>query len=88
MDLPTLLKSITPDIYQNLKRSLELGKWPDGKLLTEEQRELTMQAVIVYEAQHIAEDQRAGYIDRSKKTACAKDSEDTAEEQVLQWADD
>jgi len=44
MDLKQLLNSITPDIYSRLKLGVEIGKWPDGKSLTSEQKELCMQA--------------------------------------------
>ena len=38
------IENITPEIYQNLKLAVEIGKWPDGRKLTQEQKELTLQA--------------------------------------------
>jgi uncharacterized protein len=67
MDLKQLLTQLTPDIYRNLKRAVEIGKWPDGRVLTREQRELCMQAVIAYEVQHLDEHERTGFIDRGSK---------------------
>jgi uncharacterized protein YeaC (DUF1315 family) len=67
VDFDKLISNLTPDIYQNLKRSVELGKWPDGKALTKEQKALSMQAVIAYESKFVGEEQRAGYIDRGHK---------------------
>jgi uncharacterized protein YeaC (DUF1315 family) len=49
MDFQQLLNSITPDIYERFKRAVELGKWPDTRPLTQEQRALCMQAIIAYE---------------------------------------
>ena len=53
MDLRQLLSSITPDIYENLKRAVELGKWPDGRALSDEQKALCMQAIIAYDQRKI-----------------------------------
>lgn len=55
---------MTPNIYQRLKSAVELGKWPDGRLLSEEQKQISLQAVIAYEIKHnLPEDQRIGFID-------------------------
>ncbi len=62
MDLKKLLNTITPDIYQNLKTAVELGKWPDGNKLSAEQRQLCMQAVIAYEHKHLPPEEHTGYI--------------------------
>ena len=57
-----MIQNITPDIYLNLKQSLEIGKWPDGRRLTEEQKELTMQAMIAWEIRNLPEEERTGYM--------------------------
>lgn len=67
MQFQQLIDTITPEIYANLKCAVEIGKWPDGRVLTSEQRELCMQAVIVYETKNISETERTGYIDRGSK---------------------
>ncbi|MNJ81882.1 hypothetical protein D3C77_809250 [compost metagenome] len=41
---------------------MELGKWADGRKLTTEQKELSLQAVIAWEMQNLPEDQRTGYM--------------------------
>ena len=61
MDIRELLSRITPEIYVSLKRSIEIGRWPDGRKLTSEQRLLSMQAVIAYE-QDLPEHQRTGFV--------------------------
>lgn len=73
MTYEELIERLDPTVYQNLKRSIELGKWPDGRKITPEQREISLEAVIYYENKHnIPEEQRVGYIDRGEKagTAC------------------
>ncbi|MFC2973525.1 YeaC family protein [Azotobacter bryophylli] len=57
-----MIENITPEIYQNLKLAVEIGKWPDGRKLTQEQKELSLQAMIAWEIQNLPEDQRTGYM--------------------------
>ena len=57
-----MIENITPDIYQSLKLAVEIGKWPDGRKLTQEQKELSLQAMIAWELQNLPEDQRTGYM--------------------------
>ena len=42
------IENITPEIYQSLKLAVEIGKWPDGRKLSQEQKELTLQALIAW----------------------------------------
>jgi hypothetical protein len=52
MDFAQLVDSMTPEIYQNIKTAVEIGKWPDGSPLTEKQKEAAIQAVMIYDARH------------------------------------
>lgn len=56
------IENITPEIYQSLKLAVEIGKWPDGRKLTQEQKELTLQALIAWEIQNLPEEERIGYM--------------------------
>lgn len=58
------IENITPAIYQSLKLAVEIGKWPDGRKLTQEQKELTLQALIAWEAQNLPEEERIGYMEQ------------------------
>jgi uncharacterized protein YeaC (DUF1315 family) len=63
MNFDDLIKSISPEIYENLKRAVELGKWPDGNKLTDQQRDSCMQAIIAWETKNIADStQHTGYV--------------------------
>jgi len=85
MDFEKLLDSITPDIYENLKQSVEIRKWPNGQALTKEQVALSLQAMISYENKHLPEDQRSGYI-KPKPTPCGDHSHDAPdEEKTIKW---
>lgn len=81
MNFEDVAQQISPDIYRRFKEALELGKWPDGRILTKDQKEICLQAVIVYEAaQRVPEEQRTGYVDSTKKTSpCEPKDDDTAD---------
>ena len=70
-----MIDNITPDIYESLKLAVEIGKWSDGRKLTAEQRELSLQAMIAWEIQNLPEDQRTGYMGPQE---CASKSEPVA----------
>lgn len=63
--LESLIGSITPEIHENLKTAVETGRWANGERLSQEQVEYCMQAIIAYEARHLREEQRVGFIDTS-----------------------
>lgn len=74
--LQDILAMMDPEVHMNLKTAVELGRWPDGRKLTSEQLEYCLQAIIAYEQQHLPEEQRVGYIDRTglQKVHCDDDA--------------
>lgn len=79
MTFSQLVESLTPDTVGNLRRAVELGKWPDGRRLTDEQRATCMQAVLFWERKYLPETERTGYIDRGTKAegeTCSGDDHD------------
>lgn len=67
MNVDQILAALTPEIVARFKTAIETGKWPDGRLLSAEQRETCMQAVLAWEHTHLPEEERTGYIDRGSK---------------------
>ncbi|MBJ9984837.1 YeaC family protein [Acinetobacter sp. S40] len=67
MNIEQMLAVLDPDIVERLKTAVEIGKWPNGVVLTPEQRQICMQAVIAWEHQNVPEKQRTGYIDKGHK---------------------
>lgn len=67
MNTEDILATMTPELVARFRTAIEIGKWPDGRVLTAEQRATCMQAVLVWEHAHLPEDQRTGYIDRGSK---------------------
>ncbi|CNF16215.1 protein YeaC [Yersinia similis] len=52
MELEDLISVMTPEIYQRLVQAVELGKWPDGVALTPEQKENSLQMVMLWQARN------------------------------------
>lgn len=69
------IENITPEIYENLKTAVELGKWSDGRKLTPEQKEICLGAMIAWEIQNLPEDERTGYMGGQE---CASKSKNKA----------
>ena len=67
MNIEQMLSILDADIVERLKTAIEIGKWPNGVVLTAEQRQMCMQAVIAWEHQHVDAKQRTGYIDKGHK---------------------
>ena len=57
--------------YENLRRALALGRWPDGRRLDERQRQICLEAVVAWEAIHLPPEARTGHLERG---ACADTS--------------
>jgi uncharacterized protein YeaC (DUF1315 family) len=72
MHIDDLLKLMTPELYERFQRAIELRKWPDGRVLSQEQLETCMQAVIAYELKHLPPEKRTGYVP-AKPDGCETD---------------
>ena len=73
MDFQQLLNSITPEIYHQLQKAVEIGKWPDGRSISDEQRSLCMQAIIAYD-QRNPESERTGYVPPKEPNCAPEDN--------------
>ncbi|SHG18848.1 hypothetical protein SAMN04487965_3473 [Microbulbifer donghaiensis] len=81
MSFEQLLDNLNPQIVGSLKRAIELGKWPNGVTLTEQQRNLCAEAVANWEHRNLPAEAQVGYVP-PKKTPCADKGD---EEQQLNW---
>lgn len=52
MELDEMIASLTPEVYQRLVTAVETGKWADGVALTPEQKENSLQLVLLWQARH------------------------------------
>ena len=72
-DFSQTARDLDPETYQRLKQAIELRKWPNGERLTDEQLTISMQAVITYEATHVPEHERTGYMEQSCQSSKGSD---------------
>ncbi len=85
MNYLELIESMTPDVYEGLKRAVELGKWPDGRRLTPEQREECLQAVIAWGNLNLPEEERVGYMSQRCQSAEAAEPEPSPNNAPRHW---
>ena len=64
-----LVESLTPSMVSDLKQAIELGKFPDGRVVSEKQKELMIEATILYDAMKLSEEERTGFIHRGKQAS-------------------
>ncbi len=86
MELDALLKQVTPEIYQRMKRAVETGRWPDGAAVTAEQRENCLAIVIAWDQRNLPEDERTGWLPPHPKAQQQKQNPDSATK-PLRFAD-
>ncbi len=61
---------LSPAVYQQFIQAIATGKWPDGRTLAEEQREIITEAIILYEHANLPPEQYTGHIpDRCRSAA-------------------
>lgn len=73
MNIDALLAAMTPEVYSRLRQAVETGKWPDGTLLTAEQKDSCMQAVMLYQSkierssEHLTVNEAGDIVHKSKR---------------------
>ncbi|GGI90976.1 YeaC family protein [Shewanella gelidii] len=76
-DINQVVAEMPEEIYLKLVSAVEIGKWEDGTALTPEQKESTMQVVMMYQAKHLDQHDhftinRHGEINELSKTQLKK----------------
>ncbi len=72
MTLEEMLAQLDKEGVENLRRAVEIGRWPNGEKVEQEQRVLCMQALIAWEQHNLPEEERSGYMPGA---ACESKSE-------------
>ena len=74
------VKAIPKELYQRMVDALSTGRWPDGRELTEKQRNEAMEAVLLWGEYHLPKEERIGFIDKGAKAG------DTCDDPIpLKW---
>ena len=67
--LEELVNAMTPEIHEQLKSAVELGRWENGERLTDEQKANCLQAIIAYDQANLLPEQRVGFV-KPKEQPC------------------
>lgn len=89
--LAQVLDGMTRDVYERLRHSLEIRRWPDGRAMSEDQLADTMQLVIGWEHRHLPPAEHSGFVAdtcRSREEEDAQAASLIAREQPKAPADD
>lgn len=54
MSFEQVIAQMPQEVYERLRTAVELGKWPDGQVLSEEQKATSLQAVMAWQARHLS----------------------------------
>jgi len=55
MQIEQLINAMSPHVYEILKQGVEIGKWPNGVKLTDDQRVKATQAMMLYQGTHLTQ---------------------------------
>lgn len=73
---------LSPEMIRRFKQALELGKWPDGRMLSAKQKETLMEAIIIYDNANMPSGQRVGDL----QDQCESKSGDSdGKDKPLKW---
>lgn len=71
-----IIDRITPDMHANLQRTVQLGRFADGRRLTREQQADLLHTLMAWEAKNLPEEQRSGFLGQ-KNCGSAKSAPST-----------
>jgi len=57
MDIIQLVENMSEDMYLRLKQAAETGKWPEGNVVDQAQRDSALQIVMAYQAKRLNSDE-------------------------------
>ena len=57
MNLTDTIDTMSNDLYLRLKCAAETGKWPEGIVVEQEQRDVALQLIMAFQAKHLNSDQ-------------------------------
>ena len=75
MNIEQMVSQITPELYLQLQTAVEIGRWPDGSRVSDEQREMLIQALMIWQSRHDAERDEPYTISADGEMRFACDSE-------------
>ncbi len=85
MSFNQVAADMSAEVYQQFKTAIEIGRWPDGKKLSAQQKQLCLEAILRYEQEHVPPEKRTGYIPPKHQTDCSPAENQADQEQALRW---
>ena len=84
-DFQSAAQQLSPDVIERFREALATGRWPDGNQLSQQQREIVMQAVILYENEHCEPGQRTAEMEDAcaSKTGASIDKDSDGESEAI-----
>lgn len=73
-------QQLSPEMIERFKTALQIGKWPDGQMVSDKQKETLTQAIIIYDNTNLPTGQRVGETDDQ----CASKS-DNNDANAIRW---
>ncbi|MEM9397342.1 MAG: DUF1315 family protein [Pseudomonadota bacterium] len=95
-DYQSAVEALSPTMVERLRAGVATGRWPDGRPLSQEQKENSLQAIIAWEQVHLPEEERTGYVPPkdppsgrggSNDSARLAQGDEAASEETLRWVD-
>ena len=68
-----LVESLSPSMVNDLKHAIEVGRFADGIVVWNEQKELMIEATILYDSLKLPEEERTGFIHQKKQASNSVD---------------
>ncbi len=62
-DFQKASSKLTPELYEQFRQAIALGKWPDGRVVSEKQKKIMLESVIIYEANNVSEEKRTAILE-------------------------
>lgn len=76
VNVDVLIRALTPERYDQLRRAVELGKWHDGRKVSEEERAASLQILIAYDNKYKPAHERIGFIQQQEHEHCGEAGDD------------
>jgi len=57
MNLTDTIDNMSNELYLRLKCAAETGKWPEGTIVEQSQRDMSLQLIMAYQAKYLNSDQ-------------------------------
>ena len=87
MNIDNLVQNITPELFERLQYGASTGKWPDGTPLSDEQKQQTVQLVMLYQAKIAQSNEQFTIGEMIQKTKAQLQKEFKSENEIARFSE-